>query len=151
MNRALNHFKSNVIAYLALFVALGGTSYAATTLGPGSVGTRQLKNHSVSPVKLQKSSIGGYVRDWAQVNEGGHLIASRPHARLVNWTESGLFPGGIVSWGHSIPRSCFALATTSPASASVAFASAAITNRGSQIVLSAPETAVNVAVVCPQP
>ena len=151
MNRALNHFKSNVIAYLALFVALGGTSYAATTLGPGSVGTRQLKNHSVSPVKLQKSSIGGYVQDWAQISGSGHVIASRPHAHIVDWATSGLFPGGMVSWGRPIPRSCFALATTSPASASVAFASASTTNNGTQIVLSAPETAVNVAVICPQP
>src|SRR3984957_15113605 len=91
MNRALNHFKSNVIAYLALFVALGGTSYAATTLGPGSVGTRQLQNHSVSPVKLQKSSIGGYVQDWAQISGRGHVIASRPHAHIADWATSGLF------------------------------------------------------------
>ena len=151
MSRALNHFKSNVIAYLALFVALGGTSYAATTLQAGSVGTKQLKNHSVSPVKLQKSSIGGYVRDWAQINESGHVVASRPHAHIVDWAASGMFPGGVVSWGRSIPRSCFALATTSPASASVAFASAGLTGKGSKIVLSSPQTAVNIAVICPQP
>ena len=151
MSRALNHFKSNVIAYLALFVALGGTSYAAATLRAGSVGTRQLRNHSVSPIKLQKGSIGGYVRDWAQIDEGGHVIASRPHAHIVDWSESGLFPGGVVSWGHSIPHACFALATATPASASVAYASAGLTGKGTKIVLSAPQTAVNVAVVCSQP
>ena len=104
MSRALNHFKSNVIAYLALFVALGGTSYAAATLGAGSVGTRQLKNHSVTPVKLQKGSIAGYVRDWAQIDENGHVTASRPRAHIVRLDEEpGRVPGGVVSWGRAIP------------------------------------------------
>jgi hypothetical protein len=151
MSRALNHFKSNVIAYLALFVALGGTSYAAATLGAGTVGTRQLKNHSVTPVKLQKGSIAGYVRDWAQINENGHVTASRPRAHTVDWSETGMFPGGVLSWGRPIPRGCFPLATATPASATVAYASAGLTPKGAKIVLSAPQTAVNVAVVCGQP
>ena len=160
MNRALNHFKSNVIAYLALFVALGGTSYAATTLGPGSVGTRQLKNHSVSPVKLQKSSIGGYVRDWAKIDATGRISGSRPRAHLISWNESSTgVPGGIVSWGKPIPASCFAVATSSTLAPRAAFASAVVLSAGKnaghlvgvQVRLSAPQTAVNVAVICPQP
>jgi len=158
MSGALNHLKHNAVAYLALFVALGGTSYAAATLGPGSVGTRQLKNHSITPNKLQKSSIAGYVRDWAQIDGSGHLVASRPRAHIVHWTASGPLPGGIVSWGHPIPHGCFGLATTSTpgpgaSSASVDINSAGKKNGpfvGAQIVLSKPETAVNVAVLCPQ-
>src|SRR5262249_41841612 len=68
MSRAFNHVKSNVVAYIALFVALGGTSYAATTLRANSVGDRQLKNHSVSAIKLDRNSIGGYVRYWARIS-----------------------------------------------------------------------------------
>ena len=152
MSRALNHFKSNVIAYLALFVALGGTSYAAATLGAGSVGTRQLKNHSVTPVKLQKGSIAGYVRDWAQINENGHVTASRPRAHTVDWSETGMFPGGVVSWGRSIPRGCFAARYRHPGiSDSAPTRAQALTPKGAKIVLSAPQTAVNVAVICPQP
>ena len=109
MSRALNHFKSNVIAYLALFVALGGTSYAAATLGAGSVGTRQLKNHSVTPVKLQKGSIAGYVRDWAQINENGHVTASRPRAHTVGWTKRlGMCRAASSAGVVPIPRGCFA-------------------------------------------
>jgi hypothetical protein len=37
---------------LATFIALGGTAYAATALPANSVGTRQLKNGSVTRVKL---------------------------------------------------------------------------------------------------
>jgi hypothetical protein len=159
MSRALNHFKSNVIAYLALFVALGGTSYAAATLSAGSVGTRQLKNHSVTPVKLQKGSIAGYVADWAQVNENGHVTASRPRAHIVDWANTGLSPGGIVSWGRPIPSACFALASTTPASPTKAFASADVISNGKKngrfvgvrVLLSAPGAPVNVAVICPQP
>jgi hypothetical protein len=45
------------IAYLALFVALGGTAYAATALPPGSVGTRQLKNGAVTNAKVRPHSL----------------------------------------------------------------------------------------------
>lgn len=49
---------SNVIATLALFVALGGASYAASELPAGSVGTEQLKDKAVTPRKLAPSAIG---------------------------------------------------------------------------------------------
>ena len=44
--------RKNAIAYLALFVALGGTSYAAINLPAGSVGTRQLRAGAVTAVKV---------------------------------------------------------------------------------------------------
>jgi|SRR5690349_1763937 len=43
---------ANAVATVALFVALGGTSYAAITLPAGSVGTKQLKNGAVTKAKL---------------------------------------------------------------------------------------------------
>lgn len=43
---------ANVTATLALFVALGGTSYAALTLPQGSVGTRQVQPGAVTLSKL---------------------------------------------------------------------------------------------------
>lgn len=43
---------ANVVATLALFVALGGVSYAATQLPKNSVGSEQLKEGSVSTKKL---------------------------------------------------------------------------------------------------
>ncbi len=43
---------ANVVATLALFIALGGVSYAAVALPAGSVGTRQLKNHAVTLAKI---------------------------------------------------------------------------------------------------
>ena len=46
-----------VIASLALVVALGGTSYAATVLPRNSVGTAQLRNNAVTSVKVKNGSL----------------------------------------------------------------------------------------------
>ncbi len=43
---------ANVIASMALFVALGGTGWAAQVIGNNSVGTPQLKSNAVSAPKL---------------------------------------------------------------------------------------------------
>ena len=47
---------ANVLALLALFIALGGTSYAALTLPKNSVGTRQIKPRAVTLSKLSTSA-----------------------------------------------------------------------------------------------
>jgi hypothetical protein len=52
-----NHARHNTVGYLALFVALGGTSYAATTLSSGSVGTRQLRDQAVRTSKLADGAV----------------------------------------------------------------------------------------------
>jgi hypothetical protein len=51
------HLKANAIAYVALFVALGGSSYAAVRLTPGSVGTRALAKGAVTNANLAKNSV----------------------------------------------------------------------------------------------
>jgi hypothetical protein len=45
------------VALLALFVALGGTSYAAITLPANSVGSQQLKNRSIQRIDLAGKTI----------------------------------------------------------------------------------------------
>ena len=49
------HLGKNVIAYLALFVALGGTSYAALKLPKNSVGSKQIKNGAVAKRDLART------------------------------------------------------------------------------------------------
>ncbi len=49
--------RRNPIAWLALFVALGGTSYAAAQLPANSVGTRQLRSGAVTGSKVKRGSI----------------------------------------------------------------------------------------------
>lgn len=58
MNWLLNHLRSNVVGYLALVVATGGTSYAVAELPRDSVGTRQLQRESVTTPKLHDKAVG---------------------------------------------------------------------------------------------
>lgn len=46
-----------VIAYLALFIALGGASYAALSIPRNSVGTAQLKRNAVTSGKVKNRSL----------------------------------------------------------------------------------------------
>jgi hypothetical protein len=48
---------ANVVSCLALFVALGGSTYAAISLPKKSVGTKQLKKNAVTKAKIKKNAI----------------------------------------------------------------------------------------------
>ncbi|HKZ14699.1 MAG TPA: hypothetical protein VJL81_12730 [Solirubrobacterales bacterium] len=48
---------ANVIACLALFVALGGVGYAATSLPANVVGAKQIRKGAVTPAKLSKETL----------------------------------------------------------------------------------------------
>ena len=49
---------ANVVATLALFIAIGGASaFAASQLGKNTVGSKQLKNNAVTTAKIKKEAI----------------------------------------------------------------------------------------------
>src|SRR3954467_15074404 len=50
---------ANVIATLALFIALGGGAYAAATLPRNSVRASQLRANSVSAAKIRAGAVHG--------------------------------------------------------------------------------------------
>jgi hypothetical protein len=64
------HIRSNVVGYLALFVALGGSSYAAVNLprnsvkakqiAPNSVGSSELKYNSVTSAEVKKLHLNDF-------------------------------------------------------------------------------------------
>jgi hypothetical protein len=117
MRRVLEHVRRNAIAYLALFVALGGTGYAAVELGPNSVGTRQLRNgavtsnkianSSITPSKFKQGFIGGAIRHWAYVSEAGRALSG---SHGVHVTGGG--PVYHVSWGDQFSSKCAAIVTS---------------------------------------
>lgn len=109
MRGVLSHIHGNIVAYVALFVALSGTSYAALSLPAGSVGTRQLRNHSIDPVKLDPISIGATIRAWADVSwDGAWRI--RASSRDIQVTRIAL--GEVVTWRQTrFARNCFASVT----------------------------------------
>jgi hypothetical protein len=49
---------ANVMSTIAVFLALGGVSYAAITIPPNSVGTAQLKPHTVGTKQLKNDAVG---------------------------------------------------------------------------------------------
>ncbi|HEY3021432.1 MAG TPA: collagen-like protein, partial [Solirubrobacteraceae bacterium] len=55
LHRRLSY--ANVMATLAVFVALGGSSYAALKLPRNSVGAKQLRKNAVTGVKVKDSSL----------------------------------------------------------------------------------------------
>lgn len=88
MKHIFQQLRAQSIGVLALFIALGGTSYAAVNLPWGSVGTSQLRDHSVTPAKLDTGArrhvtLGptADVRYWARISARGKVIAGSPGAR----------------------------------------------------------------------
>jgi hypothetical protein len=57
LTRAGSYLRRHHIALLALFIALGGTSYAAIKLPANSVGSAQLKNRAVTPKKVSPAAV----------------------------------------------------------------------------------------------
>jgi hypothetical protein len=53
------HLRGNAVGYLALFVALGGSSYAAVRLTPGSVKSAAIAKRAVTHAKLARNSVTG--------------------------------------------------------------------------------------------
>jgi hypothetical protein len=120
--RPLDHLRHNAIAYLALFVALGGTSYAAATLPANSVGSRQLVNHSVTAVKLDGKSIVAHVVLMVRIDGDGHVLYSKPRVTPV-----GLGTGSpkrfLLNLSRPLGRHCALVATAdgiNPATVTVA-------------------------------
>jgi hypothetical protein len=95
MKRLVRHLQHNVVAYLALFVALGGTSYAAVAI----------KNNSINPIKLNRKYIGGYIRAWASVDASGRVVAGSAGAHVIvnNAVSPGLY---FVLWRHQRFTGC---------------------------------------------
>lgn len=50
---------ANVMATIAVFIALGGAGYAAVKLPKNSVGTKQIKNNAVTAAKIKPGAVTG--------------------------------------------------------------------------------------------
>ncbi len=99
---------ANVMATIAVFIALGGASYAAFRLPKNSVGPRQIKKNAVSAAKIKKNSINsakvkngslraadfkaGQLPQGPQGPPGQNLTAATPLGSGA--TESGAFAAG---------------------------------------------------------
>jgi hypothetical protein len=84
---------ANVMATIAVFIALGGASYAAVKLPKNSIGTEQLKNGAVTETKLSKGARATLAGDadsqGKEGTAGKNVIALAPLPSKA--TETGVF------------------------------------------------------------
>jgi len=111
LTRLTHSIRHNIVAYTALFIALGGTSWAAINLPAGSVGNTQLRNRSITPGKFNPQYINGTIRAWAVVAPNGTIQSSagKPTVLVENGTP-GLY---VIKWKKVATPSqqgCFAVA-----------------------------------------
>src|SRR5690349_719145 len=59
IHRLTAHVRGHAVGYLALFIALGGSSYAAVRLTPGSVNSAAIAKRAVTHAKLARNSVTG--------------------------------------------------------------------------------------------
>ena len=106
----VEHARRHVIAYLALvcgLLSMGGAAYASITIPNGSVGERQLRNHSITPVKWDTAYNTGFLRRWATISPSGGVLSTSPHGQAER-----LGPGQyVVTWGDAFGGWCAPLAT----------------------------------------
>jgi hypothetical protein len=57
LSRGVSHLRHNTVAYLALTIALGGTSYAAAQLPRNSVGADQIRPDAVGSSELRTGAV----------------------------------------------------------------------------------------------
>jgi hypothetical protein len=79
-----------IVACLALVVALGGVSYAATVLPKNSVGATQLKKKAVTTSKLRANAVGS-----AKVKDGSLLAADFKAGQLPAGPRGAQGPKGV--------------------------------------------------------
>ncbi len=105
MTRLLAHLRNNAVAYVALIVALGGTSYAATTIS-GS----QIRNRTINASKLDPKTISASISAWVIVYGDSTSATAGPSSARVRVHAIGT--GEVITWPHRrFARSCMPMAT----------------------------------------
>jgi hypothetical protein len=112
MTNVFAYLRQHVLAALALvcsLLSLGGASYAAFSLPAGSVGPRQLKNHAITAVKLNPTSIAASIRAWANLSWAGGW---RVQASSSDIHVTTVAIGELVTWRHTrFASNCMASVT----------------------------------------
>jgi hypothetical protein len=104
-HRLLNQVRHNAVAYAALFIALGGTAFAASSALPkNSVGAAQLKNRAVTGAKVALHTLTG--ANVAKATLTGVNIKSSTLGTVRNAAHLGGVPAS--AFQHSVTGKCSA-------------------------------------------
>jgi hypothetical protein len=119
----------NVTATLALFIALGGSAYAAVALPANSVGSRQLRNNAVTTSKIKSNAvIGAKVRKntltGADIRES--TLGQVPSALAANTATTATNATNATNATHATTSTTATTATTANAMGLVVYKSASV-------------------------
>ena len=89
---------ANITATLALFVALGGTSYAALTLPRNSVGSSQIRKNAVGSSEIRRRAVGSSEISRGAPSAATTDLAGQATGRLPR---TGTNPIGLLATGLS--------------------------------------------------
>ena len=105
MLKILTFIRQNAIALLALFVALGGASYAAVAIN-GS----QIRNGTINAVKLDPKTISASISAWAIVYGDSTSVTPGPSSSHVRVRAIGT--GEVITWsGRRFASKCMPMTT----------------------------------------
>ncbi len=126
----LSHLRQHSISYLALFVALSGTSYAAINLPANSVGTPQLRDGAVTSSKIRDRTL--LARDFSAgaLREAVRGIRSGPEG--PNGPTGATGPTGVA--GPPGPAKVVVRTATGAAGGDDAFFATAVCQPGEKVV-----------------
>jgi hypothetical protein len=128
---------SMVISLIALFVALGGASYAAVSLPNNSVGTAQIKNNAVNYKKIATHTIGLQRIDATKVQV--RVSGTCKNASAINT----IAQGGKVTCQSTLPTEFGASSDSTPVGTTSATVISKILPAGNYLLTAVPYATIN--------
>ena len=128
---------SMVISLIALFVALGGASYAAVSLPNNSVGTAQIKNNAVNYKKIATHTIGLQRIDATKVQV--RVSGTCKNSSAINT----IAQGGKVTCQSTLPTEFGASSDSTPVGTASATVISKILPAGNYLLTAVPYATIN--------
>lgn len=128
---------SMVISLIALFVALGGASYAAVSLPNNSVGTAQIKNNAVNYKKIATHTIGLQRIDATKVQV--RVSGTCKNSSAINT----IAQGGKVTCQSTLPTEFGASSDSTPVGTTSATVISKILPAGNYLLTAVPYATIN--------
>jgi hypothetical protein len=99
VNRLMGHLKGNLIAYLALFIALGGTGYAVSKVGPQDIERNAIRKKHVKRNAIRAEEIKRRAVRSAEIANGQVQLGDLNRGSVAARFGAGLYFGQASGFG----------------------------------------------------